>query len=244
MTFDPASLFSLTEAGAWYDPSDLATLWQDTAATAPLTAEGQPLARIDDKSGNGHHLTQATAARMPTYQLDAGGKPFLQFDGIDDFVSTSLTLALPFDRISAVRQVGWTVGRRLFHHGSASFLNQRVTSPQLNINDGITDVVKNGGLAVGANGVVTERHVANASQLAINNHAYVSGDAGGSAPAGAFAVGGTSTGTSPSNMCLYGLLIRAGSLSDEEIGGLRGWMAEKAGVSFASRRQSRHSYWV
>ena len=30
---------------AWYDPSDLASLFQDTAGTVPVTASGQPVAR-------------------------------------------------------------------------------------------------------------------------------------------------------------------------------------------------------
>lgn len=85
--FSPARLFGLSEPGVWYDPSDLTTLFQDTAGTTPVTAAGQTVARINDKSGNGLNATQATAASRPTYQV-VNGRPCLVFDGSDDFLVT------------------------------------------------------------------------------------------------------------------------------------------------------------
>lgn len=88
MAFTPSDLFSLGEDGGWYDPSDLSTLWQDTAGTVSVTAAGQSVARIDDKSGNGRHLLQSTSANRPTYQT-SGGLHWLDFDGTDDFLQLS-----------------------------------------------------------------------------------------------------------------------------------------------------------
>ena len=70
--------------GAWYDPSDLTTVWQDAAGTTPATA-GDPVGRIDDKSGNGNHATQSTATARPTLQT-SGGLYYLDFDGVDDYL--------------------------------------------------------------------------------------------------------------------------------------------------------------
>jgi hypothetical protein len=91
--FNPAAvLFGAGEQGGWYDPSDISTLFQDTAGTTPVTAAGQTVARINDKSGRGNHLTQTTAASRAQYQIDALGLPFLLFDGTDDwFVSPTIT---------------------------------------------------------------------------------------------------------------------------------------------------------
>lgn len=86
--FTPADLFAASEQGGWYDPSDLSTLWQDTAGTTPVTADGQAVARIDDKSGNGNHLTQATAANRPLYKT-SGGLHWLEFDRANDFLQGS-----------------------------------------------------------------------------------------------------------------------------------------------------------
>jgi hypothetical protein len=81
--FSPASLFAGGIQGAWYDPSDLTTLFQDSAGTTPVTASGQPVGKMLDKSGNGNHAVQATAAARPTYQTSAG-LHWLAFDGVDD----------------------------------------------------------------------------------------------------------------------------------------------------------------
>ncbi len=47
------SLFSAGEQGVWYDPSDLSTMYQDAAGTISVTAVGQPVGLILDKSKNG-----------------------------------------------------------------------------------------------------------------------------------------------------------------------------------------------
>lgn len=48
--FSPLSLFSGGAPGAWYDPSDLTTLFQDSAGTTPVTAVEQPVGLMLDKS--------------------------------------------------------------------------------------------------------------------------------------------------------------------------------------------------
>jgi hypothetical protein len=70
--WDPAELFQGGAAGAWFDPSDISTLFQDEAGTAPVTAAGQPVGRMLDKSGGGHHAVQASPAARPVYR-SAGG---------------------------------------------------------------------------------------------------------------------------------------------------------------------------
>lgn len=60
-----ARLFARGEQGAWYDPSDLSTLFQDAAGTIPVTGVEQPVGRMLDKSGRGNHATQATATSRP-----------------------------------------------------------------------------------------------------------------------------------------------------------------------------------
>ena len=86
--FSPRSLFAASEPGVWYDPSDFSTMFQDTAGTVPVTAVGQSVARINDKSGRGNHATQSSASSRPILQQDANGKYFLLFDGSDDFLVT------------------------------------------------------------------------------------------------------------------------------------------------------------
>lgn len=87
-SFSPSSLFAASEEGIWLDPSDLSTMFQDSAGTTPVTADGQPVGLILDKSGRGNHASQATAAARPLYKTD-GTYHWLQFDGVDDSLSTA-----------------------------------------------------------------------------------------------------------------------------------------------------------
>jgi hypothetical protein len=49
-SFSPLSLFAAGEPGAWYDPSDMSTLFQDAAGTQPVTAVEQAVGLMLDKS--------------------------------------------------------------------------------------------------------------------------------------------------------------------------------------------------
>lgn len=48
--FTPLSLFAAGEQGAWYDPSDFSTLFQDSLGTTPVTAVEQNIGLCLDKS--------------------------------------------------------------------------------------------------------------------------------------------------------------------------------------------------
>ena len=48
--FTPRKLFSTGAEGVWYDPSDLSTLFQDATGTKPVTANGDPVGLMLDKS--------------------------------------------------------------------------------------------------------------------------------------------------------------------------------------------------
>jgi len=91
--FSPLSLFATSEPGVWYDPSDLTTMFQDTAGTTPVTTPGQTVARINDKSGRGNNATQATAASRPTYGIvPLSGRRNLLL-ATDTMATQSLTVA-------------------------------------------------------------------------------------------------------------------------------------------------------
>lgn len=100
--FDPASLYRGGERGAFLDYSDLSTLFQDAAGSTPVTADGDPVGRVEDKSGNGTHATQSVAADRPLYKT-AAGLHWLENDGAGD------GLALPgLDLAPASGTSTWT----------------------------------------------------------------------------------------------------------------------------------------
>ena len=65
--FGVNSLFANGEEGAWYDPSDLSTLFQDSLGTTPVTTAGQPVGLMLDKSkGLVFGVEQTTNGTFPT----------------------------------------------------------------------------------------------------------------------------------------------------------------------------------
>jgi len=86
--FDPVSLFANGEQGAFYLPEPQ-YLYQDSAGTTPVAADGDPVGLMLDKSGNGNHASQATAASRPVYRTD-GTLHWLENDLVDDSILSSI----------------------------------------------------------------------------------------------------------------------------------------------------------
>ena len=102
-TFDHPiqSLFANNEQGFFYDPNDLSTMFQDAAGTVPVTAAGQPVGLIRDKSGRNNHARQTTSASRPILrQNTTTGAYYLEFDGSDDFFVTNSIDFTVTDKIS------------------------------------------------------------------------------------------------------------------------------------------------
>lgn len=87
--FSPAALFALAEPGTWYDPSDLTTLFQDSAGTTPVTGPNQQVGLMLDKSqglvlGSELKGTGATGiigvATAATYNTTTGAATCLRVD--------------------------------------------------------------------------------------------------------------------------------------------------------------------
>ena len=92
MRWTPLQLFLAGVLGVWFDPSDLSTLFQDAAGTIPVTADGDPVGLMLDKSGNGNHATQAVSGSKAVYRTD-GVLHWLDPDGADDFFNVSNPLS-------------------------------------------------------------------------------------------------------------------------------------------------------
>jgi hypothetical protein len=230
--FTPQSLFAGT-AGAWYDPSDLSSMFQDSAGTTAAAVDS-PVGRINDKSGNGNHATQATAAARPILRQDGSGRLYLEFDGVDDELRASFAIAQPWDRISAIRQITRADFDRIFGGATANAGNllQHPTSPQIYALSGdTTGIVATSVPPLGTNMTVTERHAATGARLGINADAYFTGNTGTTLPGGIALGGGGPVGLRFSNIRLYGVVMIGRPLSDSETSQLRSFMAGKAGVT-------------
>ena len=85
------SLFSAGEQGAIYIPKPVVngvqSLFQDSAGTAAVTADGDPVGLVIDQSGNGNSAAQSTSAARPTYNTSPDR---LSLDKVDDELTVNV----------------------------------------------------------------------------------------------------------------------------------------------------------
>lgn len=77
--------------GAGFSPTYFPGLvgWWDASDTSTITESGGAVSQLDDKSGNGFHVVQATAAAQPTTgSVSLNGLNVLDFDGGDWLASS------------------------------------------------------------------------------------------------------------------------------------------------------------
>jgi len=128
--------------GGWWDPSDFSTMFQDSAGTIPVTAVGDFVGLIKDKSGRGRDLFNTTTAQRPTLQRDANGYYFLQFDGIDDNLYSTSGLWAGAQMMAAIA---------FKNLGSASGALFELTPDPDNINGSFNMYIASSGTAITAN---------------------------------------------------------------------------------------------
>ena len=122
-------LFANGEQGFFYDPNDLSTMYQDAAGTIPVTAVGQPVGLIRDKSGRNNHAFQPNSASRPILRQNAvTGANYLEFDGSDDFLQTNNIDFTATDKVSLFAGV-----RKLSDAGTGMFV-ELSTSADINPN--------------------------------------------------------------------------------------------------------------
>jgi hypothetical protein len=92
-TFSPKNLTGLV---GWWDANATSSLAQTSTGATAVTANDDPVAYWGDLSGNGRNLTQTTNNNRPLWKTNSiNGKPSLSFDGSNDSLGASFTLAQP-----------------------------------------------------------------------------------------------------------------------------------------------------
>jgi hypothetical protein len=103
--FDPASLGASLDA--WWDVSDLSTLYSDLAGTTPAAVDG-PVGYIADKSADGRHLAAPTNAHRGTLR-QAGSVYYIEaLTGTRYQTAGGQTWPALSDIFLGIRNVGFT----------------------------------------------------------------------------------------------------------------------------------------
>lgn len=84
LEFSPANLFTAGVDGAFFEIADTQTLFQDDAGSTQVTAAGQSVGLVLDKSGNGNHASQTIELLRPKYQVSPAR---IVSDGLDDVIA-------------------------------------------------------------------------------------------------------------------------------------------------------------
>lgn len=239
-TFTPAAVPGLS---AWYDPSDLSTLFQDTAMTVPVTAAGQSVAAIKDKSGNSHHATQGAAAKRPTYQTG-----LTSFDGVDDALvvptfewgSDEMTMIVGVRKLNDTMGIIAEFGANYTAYGSWYFI--KYTTPQTEFSGrgaraGVVGDIASVPIAAPETGVYTMSQKINGgtpSRMRRNAGAWAysvrTDFGGGDFHSWPLYIGARQGSILYSAVYIYGIAIYNRLLTDAEIRQGEQWMAAKAGV--------------
>lgn len=245
--YTPLALFAAGEKGGWYDISDLSSMFQDAAGTTPA-AVGQPVGLLQDKSGNGNHLTAAGTAR-PTLQQDGNGFYYLAHDGIEDTLSTAGNMAVAggkatlwtgHDREAAglgwLAQLSTNVGSQdgafaQYVYGTA--FEAALKGNQLGTG---TDAASGDGLLLATSQFdLTSNTTAEASNRLRLNGAAVTLSYNASVPSGTDFISarffiGSQNGTFPFNGRMYSCIVRFAESIAEEIEDTETWLNERMGA--------------
>ena len=248
---NPRSLFAAGEQGIWLDPSDFSTLYQDSTGTTPVTAVGQPVGKILDKSGRGNHATQTTAASRPTLQQDSNGLYYLSFDGTDDWMIAGAASTFNFlhNNLGATVFCGYMPSGTSVYHAivaTGNLGNAGAVGFTLGQDDrtvGATyNIIANGSVSLFVNsnpttGVTASKRVvsvvnASGKHITRKNAVQISaatetGSASLANSAYGLNIGRTGAGIAPLNGRIYQLIIRGAESNDGQIAATEAWVNGK-----------------
>jgi len=167
--FNPASLFAGGEQGAWYDPSDNPTMFQESTGITPVTAVEQAVGLILDKSKGLVLGPELFSNQAGTFLNTTGGATTTYTSATQTVSVTVAGSNSEFPRLQI--DVGMTVGRTYLVSGRIDGTRTGLSRVRLATSGTANDLSYNS-----ATGVIQGRVVAAASTVEFLWNGTVTGD--------------------------------------------------------------------
>lgn len=225
--FNPRAISGLA---GWWDADDSSTITIATGVSAWA-----------DKSGNGRTLTQTTDNNQPTRVLDGiNGKAVISFDGMNDTLGASFTLAQPYQVFFVYKyNAAYTSGGPRVFDGFGTVASfWRTNTAEMRINAGGSDRVTSGSpfspapvesfnvWDVEFNGLSSAFRAAGVRQ-------DVGSGTGTNSPGGIRLAAFSNGFSQPGNISIAELLIYSRALSATEASAVRRYLGRKFNLAFA-----------
>lgn len=226
------NLFANNEQGFFYDPNDLGTMFQDSTGTILVTAAGQPVGLMRDKSGRNNHAYQTVSASRPILRKNAvTGVNYLEFDGVDDHLTTNSFPSMG----TATTLFAGSLGSQSYTaviaaRGLAGYLYQTTTQVAVQSVSSPVDVL------IGGKTVITAKYAASGTGVTLKANDITSTDqltlergfnTSNPLTIGAF----SSRGEGPFYGHIYGLIGVSKEVSDRESAAIEKELAKRVGVT-------------
>lgn len=118
-SWTPSNLANLR---AWYDADDSTTIY-DATTGGSLPSSGNDVARWEDKSGGGYHVTQGTAADRPHYVTNTlNGKPVIECSAQWLTAATASDWTFLHDATGSTIVAVWKVGNSIDPNAAYSIM--------------------------------------------------------------------------------------------------------------------------
>lgn len=236
------ALFLAGEKGVVYDLTDKRTLYQDSARTTLVAANGNPIGSVSDLSGNGKHASQGTSTSRPTFQ---GGATF---DGVDDWLITAsidFTATDAITVVAGVRKVSDVASASVASLGGGSSAGTfDLRGPRSSAANNFSNSCRSGnlsesiaaGFTAPISAVLTASMDISSDTNRLRVNGVLSGDPTTDIGAGNFTnnpvyLGSRNGSTMHFNGLIYRLLVIGRALTTDERAAAEAWAAEGAGIA-------------
>jgi hypothetical protein len=217
-------------------------LWLDAEDTASITLNGGNVSQWSDKSGNGRHATQATAALQPAYNAsEINSKPAIVTDNDALYVARWAAVSQPFTRVMLFNPVAIVSAGHLINSANINIPTGNAGNVADWFNTAASMAQFSGVVANAVPVAINTTYIRLSQYDTTNSIVYTNGTQTGPANAGAAAIQGmtiggySQTGTGAplgSTSARHGeILLIEGVLSTDDRQKLEGYLAHKWGLT-------------